>query len=244
MIVGLSVVKDETNRYWQACLEWHSKIVDKWFVLDDHSTDRTRELAEEYGCEVRQATDKVGFFKNESKLREQAWLFMSEMTNPDDWVLVIDADEFLVDINSNEHKLLRSITQACDDGDAMSVSMRKFEMWSLVQPWYRTDGYWGNLVVNRLAKRGRYSGLYDNRKMGCSSLPFWHEESPRMNATQLSVGWLHYGYADEQDRVERHHRYSREGGHNPKHIASILTTPQLESWTTTSPSVWRGIRNV
>jgi hypothetical protein len=41
---------------------------------------------------------------------------------------------------------------------------------------------------------------------------------------------MHFGYARHEDRIAKHARYSTTRGHNPRHIASILTTPQLVRW--------------
>lgn len=83
-------VKNEENNL-PGCLEaigkdWAHEIV----VIDSGSTDRTRQIAEEFGCRV------IDFQWNGKFPKKRNW-FLRNHTPSTRWVLFLDADEYLTD---------------------------------------------------------------------------------------------------------------------------------------------------
>jgi len=81
------IVKDE-EKYLARCLKSVAAIVDEMIVVDTGSTDRTREIASEYGAKVFDFKWCDDFAAARNYSLEQA---------SGDWVLVLDADEYLTE---------------------------------------------------------------------------------------------------------------------------------------------------
>ena len=75
---------------------------DEIFILDSLSTDRTLEIAREYGCHIAQNK-----FENYAKQRNYA---LDHLPIHSEWVLFLDADEWLPDALKQEISTLIAIT--------------------------------------------------------------------------------------------------------------------------------------
>ena len=67
-----------------ACLQSVKDIADEMVVVDESSTDRTREIAKKYGAKVYKVKHEPIFHKTKQKALEKA---------SGDWILQLDADE-------------------------------------------------------------------------------------------------------------------------------------------------------
>jgi glycosyltransferase involved in cell wall biosynthesis len=237
-ILGHMVTHNELGRYLPATLDWLVDICDTVVAYDDGSTDGTvdflRASPVHLGC---RPADAPSFSRDESALRAAAWKHLERVAQPQstDWVLCIDADEFLV-ADDPASDLNEEITDAVEEASragAQSISFEVAEVFdtSGPQPMVRTDGYWGEISACRLV-RWRDKGRFDPRREGGGSVPSsWI--SWRHMATRLHL--LHLGYATPEDRKARFMRYSAGAGHNPRHITSILQPPSLVPWTGMTP---------
>ncbi|WP_040328485.1 tetratricopeptide repeat-containing glycosyltransferase family 2 protein [Clostridium ihumii] len=86
------IVKDE-EIYIEKCLRSVNKMVDEIIIVDTGSKDKTKEIALKY-------TDKVYDFKWCDDFARARNFSLSKSLN--DWILVLDADEFICDINVEE----------------------------------------------------------------------------------------------------------------------------------------------
>ncbi|MCK4859761.1 MAG: glycosyltransferase family 2 protein [Candidatus Omnitrophica bacterium] len=66
------------------CLKSVEKIADEIIVMDEYSTDKTRDIAEKYGAEVYKVKHEPIFHKTKQKAIEKA---------SGDWIFQLDADE-------------------------------------------------------------------------------------------------------------------------------------------------------
>jgi len=66
------------------CLESVKGIADEIIVLDEHSTDKTREIAKKYGVKLYEVDHEAIFHVNKQKALEKA---------KGEWILQLDADE-------------------------------------------------------------------------------------------------------------------------------------------------------
>jgi hypothetical protein len=88
----------------------------------------------------------------------------------------------------------------------------------------RVDGFWGQIEACRYV-RWRPDGHFTPRRQGGGSVPAgWADTAVTVDTPVI----LHYGYCTERDRLAKHERYRGTTGHNPAHIASILTAPVLQ----------------
>src|SRR3989344_4351151 len=80
--VVLATLNEEQNI--GSCLESIKTIADEIIIVDESSTDKTREIAEKYGAKVIKVKHKENFHINKQKAIETA---------TGDWILQLDADE-------------------------------------------------------------------------------------------------------------------------------------------------------
>ena len=244
-VIASVVVRNEAHRYLESCLAWNSQWWDELFVYDDQSTDTTREICSEYTDTVVVRPDGVpSFMEHEGRYRSAAWAALVERCNPTtgDWVFALDADEFLVGIESDVD--LRTEVRCAVVGASMdsrrSVEFRIPDVWDFDETMIRLDGFWGSIERPELI-RFQNDWSFRPKSMGCGSGPEYSFQRPWKSE---QIGLLHYGHAHPEDRQERHSRYTSlpDHGHHPKHIASIISTPTLKKWTGQVPEVWRGRR--
>lgn len=234
MIVGSMVVRDEANRYLQASLSRLLEVCDKVFVADDGSMDNSVEMARSMGCSVWERPDSVKpFAVNESVFRSAAWNTLGETMslNEDDWVLSIDADEYLM----ASRKQLEEMAVQAGQRNAFTLSIR--EAWSLDPVLIRVDGFWRE-NHNRRVHRWNKEAKFRNVTMGCGSVP----DGGRCTEIH-KIQILHFGYALEEDRLRKYDFYKSlpSHGHNESHIESILSKPTLERFDE-KIKFWRGMK--
>lgn len=228
-IIGHMVTHNEYGRYLTQSLPWLQQLCDDVVVFDDQSSDETFEYARSLGVLLSRRSDlSPSFAQNESSLRQEAWWVMEGLAQPekDDWILCLDADEFLISDDGLRPQLVET--------QARSLSMPVDEIFGFGPTGdllVRRDGYWGNITASRLA-RWEDGGIFISRLEGGGSIPsLW---AARAEPTD-NIRILHLGYADPADRVNKFERYSKTKGHNQTHIASINGPAHLQPWTGTVP---------
>ncbi len=246
-IIASIVTKDETSRYFQSMLEHNNYWWDDLFVYDDRSSDDTVTMARKYTDHIALRSEQnVSFLDHEAQFRTNALLALEASLNPTpeiDWIFAIDADEFL--FLEEECTLTKLIEQANVEGKD-SIDMRIPEIWRINHSllYNRTDGFWNTMSLPRLY---RYKRDWEFRKkpMGCGSGPIYTYNNALL-ANPEECHLLHVGYANESDRVAKHKRYTslENHGHNPRHIQSIIETPELVEYDyeAYNPKIWRGKR--
>jgi glycosyltransferase involved in cell wall biosynthesis len=228
------VTHNEAGRYLRPCLEWLAKAVDKIVIYDDRSTDRTVEICEERGCTVHVREGTVpAFVVNEAEFRSAAWRTLAAEVDRGDWILCIDADEFLVATNGEtERGELDRLAEMSFGSDGYQLGVR--EVFDVVDgiPMIRVDNFWGSISGVRYVE-WTPDAAFPDKKMGCGSVPAAIQHTTMAPGIDI----LHYGYTSLLDRESKYNRYSRRAGHNPKHIASILTTPTLKRYEHHHPGI-------
>jgi glycosyltransferase involved in cell wall biosynthesis len=157
MPIQLSVILITRNeeRNIAGCLE-SVAFADEWIVVDSGSTDRTREIAEQFGAKVVTTVDWPGFGVQKGRALALA-------TGP--WVLSIDADERVSD------ELARNI-RAVVDGDTSghdphastqvgaggTVGFELARLSSFCGQWMRHGDWYPDRVLRLFRRdRGRFS---------------------------------------------------------------------------------------
>ncbi len=234
-IIGHMVVRNEADRYLSESLAWLSRHTDAMYVYDDRSTDRTAPLAMQAGAMVRTRTQLTpSFAEDESAFRQAGWEWMTERARltEDDWVLCIDADEFLVATDADEARSVRQLLeQSADQGMTVTFPVAEiFATFDVLER--RIDGYWKAITADRFA-RWVPDPAFMERCEGGGSLPRAARFARPGISTALTI--LHFGYARPDDRQAKYQRYSKGRGHNLTHVGSIIRPPQLEPWTGQNP---------
>lgn len=230
-------VRNELGRYLERVLESALVYCDKLAVYDDCSDDGTFEWLCEWAknrpvaVEQRRG-DVPSFAVDESGLRQAGWDMMERTLCPSegDWIVALDADEFLATQNREMMSDLRGVLEdeigQARHRDGIRLPIREIFDQNEHSLLYRIDGYWGEISGARMM-RWRPGLTFDPRVEGGGSLP--SPQARHWNARELVL--LHVGYLNEADRIEKHARYSRRAVHNPTHVASILQQPKLAEWT-------------
>lgn len=243
---AVMVTHNEAGRYLDAVLA--SLPTTSVHVFDDRSTDDTAFIARSRGAFVTWRKPwQTSFLEHEGMFREAAWHAFEAALSPQvgDWVLSIDADEFLVAPGDVREALSLALASA-DASWSGAVRLPIPEVFEVRPdgPYMRVDGYWAGLSAPRLFRYQTHAG-WNSKKMGCGSEPTYVGLGHAIGSGGLALA--HYGYATAEDRRAKYDRYmhlSTHGGHdhNPAHIHSILSTPVVEPLGLPAPDVWRGQR--
>lgn len=232
------VVRNEADRYLAATVSWLSGIVDKLLVFDDQSTDDSAEIARQGGAIVKfRPYDFPSFLDNESLFRQEAWMTLGRFFDPteDDWVLCVDADEFLIGHTGADARVpvLACIDLAISEG-ADVVDFPVAEVFDMLdeRPLVRTDGEWDKIRAARLC-RWHNRPVFANTKLAGGSLPMRAAASPPLRVNDPVL--LHAGYRRFEDRQIKHRRYTEHLGHGGAHVDSILKVGIYEPWSSPIP---------
>lgn len=242
-LFALTVGRNERYRYLAPMLAHMKGIVDGHFFYDDQSDDGTEKLAKLADCRVVSRRNvHASFVQDEGRFREDAWFdFESEMDPElEDWVLVIDCDEFLVNRGETDvYKQVRWEISVAETAGATAIDLAIPEVFGLDDdgtPLIRTDRLWGTIHAPRLFKYRHY-GTYYHGEFGVPAVPnYVMGGQPWASSTHLAL--MHYGYAREKDQLAKYERYSGRAGHGDAHVQSIISPDkELVRWPYPSPSL-------
>lgn len=228
MILAQMVGKNESSRFLQPVLERVKNQVDKIIFTDDCSTDNTAEIAAQY-AEVYVNKESL-FATNEGLLRANAWKNLEQHASEGDWVIAIDCDEMLYNINNLSSDDIRVVL---DKSPFDVVNVRFYHMWNRSQ--YRVDKLWAPTNSSRIF-RFKTDGQFLDRKLACGSEPTYVTEDIKRRNYWLNSGLImqHLGYVNDDDKQNKYMRYmnlDKGEFHNIKHIESIIdANPILINW--------------
>lgn len=211
-----------SDRYLKRVLERCKEFSDGVLVLDDRSSDHTVAKARKHGAIVRIRKELDSrMWGNEASARKELWEFALEYaTEPDDWVLICDADM----------ELRGDVRSLCQSEEVNAWAFVLYDLWSERE--YREDGFWrGHLnprpwlfAPHRAANthrpewpaRGLHTGHYPpNMPLICGIAP------------QNEYFWLHYAYASPKLRAEKYKQYLAKEHlltpHEVAHARSIIS---------------------
>jgi glycosyltransferase involved in cell wall biosynthesis len=165
------IVKNEAEQL-SKCLNSIKNLVDEIVILDTGSTDKTIEIAQEWGAKVY--TDS--WDNNFAKARNQALQYVTG-----DWILVLDADERFVTERKSDLK------QAILQKDALVINLIRHEMGASQSPYSLVSRLFRNHP--KISFSRPYHALIDDSVVQLLS------EEPHWNITTLpAVSILHEGY--------------------------------------------------
>ena len=182
-IVVLAKNEESNIRRCITALRWSDDVV----VVDDNSTDRTAEIAEECGARVVQ-------HKFENFAAQRNWA-MTSANLMYEWVLHLDADEV------STRSLQQALRSALAEASEKTVAFRMCRKTMLMDQWLRySDGF--PVWIMRLVRKGH--ARFENCGHGEVAVPEVDGE-----ILSISEPFLHYSFSKGlTDWIERHNRYS------------------------------------
>jgi glycosyltransferase involved in cell wall biosynthesis len=179
--LSVSVLTFNNERTLEFCLQsvcWANEIV----VLDSFSTDRTLEIAREFGCVIRQQA-----FKGYGQQRKDGWAM-----SRNNWVLVLDSDEVLSPgLQAEIQELLRDGLSA----DAYEIPRQEQFYWRMASPH---------------AHMTHFLRLFDQRKAGMTDKPVHAAPYVDGRVKRLAQPIRHYSKFDIHGRVATANSYSTD----------------------------------
>lgn len=228
-VIGLLVTRNEEDRYLQSVLEHNRPLLDRLLVFDDLSTDRTQEIAMEYGTLVERPFEVPSFSEHEGRFRAAAWRALALEMSPEygDVIVAFDADEYLIgDCSKFEGRAARVPVDECWEVQDDIPRVRTDGAWGKIydiRTWHWQLGLDGEAETHLLKGRvGRNKKNADYGKVASGCGPYqndteWHSD--------LRI--LHVGYLDPEDRLVKQQRYRNDGRHGSRHVQSITERPSL-----------------
>lgn len=211
------------DRYLKRVLERCASFSDAVLLLDDRSTDHTVAKARKHGAivRIRQELDARAW-GNESSARKELWDFALEYaTEPDDWVLVNDADQIVI----GDPRPL------CETDCLNAWSFPLFDVWDS-ETTYRSDEFWQGHTVPRvwlIAPRRVPDGwVADWNPRGIHTGHFPHNLPIVAGNASDMLYWLHFGWMKESHRKAKYAQYKSQAHQlSPSelaHVESILAS--------------------
>jgi hypothetical protein len=236
-VIAHMVIRNEMDRYLTTSIPWLRSVVgDCLHVHDDQSDDGTYEYLQHQGVTVTRRVDgEPSFIAHEGRFRQAAWAAMENRFSPteQDWILCIDADEFLLCAKPRPDTELRPVLDmeirhaVIEELGAIELHVAEFFGLKEGVPQMRIDGLWGQIEGIRLV-RWRPGGQILDREESSGSVPMdW--TAPSRHARELTIG--HFGYVRPIDVAAKYERYKDCRGHAREHIESIRSEPHLVPWT-------------
>jgi len=174
------IARDEADRIASclASLDWCDEII----VVDSHSTDRTREIAEAYGARVIERDWPGHVAQKEFAIRQAK----------NDWVLCVDADERVPKELAGEIAALRRA------GFPDHAGWRMPRLSSYLGIWVRYGNWYPNRQLRLFdRRRGRWAGANPHDRVELSGLP-----------GELKSPLHHHPYRDLDDHLDTINRYT------------------------------------
>lgn len=218
MLTGCLLVRNEADRWLETVLKQMS-ICDRIVILDDHSTDNTPEICAKYG-EVFYS-DKPLWEKDEVRQRKLLW----ELVNPKvgDWILCLDADETIPDIELLPEKIELADALGCD-----GLSFKLYDMWN--ETHYRDDDLWcahyGSWIM--CVKFTDRDYKWCEKPLHCGRFP--ENAVTLLGETNLKL--QHWGWSKPEDRKIKFDRYIKsdpngEYGNLKQYLSIMDEKPNL-----------------
>lgn len=219
-VVGMMRVKNEA-RWIDRCIRSLFPVVHQVFVLDDHSTDNTAEIA----AAIPNVTVWPNPFNGLNEARDKDYLLTNVLEHcQPSWIVHIDGDEELEP--SIEKKLaLADLLKAKHRTDVTVLQFQVCYLWDHPFMW-RTDGIYGDFyrpsafkVPICSAHKLHFQCTNGTTNFHCSNFP--QGLSGRIEKTKVRL--RHYGYLSQVDRQSKYQYYTtldpkNEAEDNYRHI--------------------------
>jgi glycosyltransferase involved in cell wall biosynthesis len=177
--ISVSIIARDEERRLSKCLESVRFSDDVVVVVDSRSTDRTAEIAREYGCRVY-----IEDWRGSGPQKQSA---IDKCRNQ--WVLLLDADERLSP--GSEEAVLRAVQNP--SVDAYMLNRKAY----IAKRWIKHSDWWPDWLIRLFKKeRCRVDGIYHPKIMVSG------------NSARLHAEIDHYSFFDYAHMVSKINRFS------------------------------------
>ena len=214
-----SMIRNEADRFLAPALDAWNQFADSLIVLDDGSTDDSREICARAGAYVVDAEGGEVAWGREAPKRARLFDVAWDVARIGDYILVLDADMVPA---RNPRTLMSS--------EADAIFFVLFDLWSLAPLTYREDDFWQGHLHPRLwmvrkthAKKTPWE--WSARGVHCGHFPTnltatSHAFAPR------DFALLHHAYVTPELRESKYVAYASVASHLSEgeiaHARSIL----------------------
>lgn len=205
MLISLLRVKNEA-RWIAGVLDSVRGISDQIILMDDGSTDDTREIAAAHGATVLVSPFAGRGYIDESG--DKNWLLAEARqrgVKAGDVCLMVDGDEELYQPD------IPALLAAVQDGSFMCGATRIVYLWDRPDQ-MRVDRWYGHFTRPSVFRLSEAEMSFGNYRLHCSSSPL--ASIPLSQVRPLEVRLLHYGYMHKEDRIRKYHFYNSIDPHN------------------------------
>jgi glycosyltransferase involved in cell wall biosynthesis len=228
MLIGAMLVRNEEGRWLEQVLEQMKSVCDKIVIVDDCSTDNTFDTCLKY-ADMLWPSPVSYWGTNELIQRKRLWQLAISEAKDGDWILCLDADETIPDIEL----LIEKIKQA-EKHDVDGFGFNLYDMWSPTH--YREDVWW-NAHFSEWVMCVRYDPQkeYTWREQGLHCGRFPRNAYDKIGSTGLKI--QHWGWSRPEDRQAKYHRYMKADpdgkfGVMEQYLSILDLNPNLKEFTT------------
>lgn len=190
-------VKDE-SRWIARVLKSLKPLCDRIYLLDDHSSDDTHEIAESFpGVHVFPSP-----FEGLNETRDKNYILNEAFADGwADYIVAVDGDEELE--AAGQYK----IRKLCEEQQPLAAYMHVVYLWDKPDQW-RSDGLFKAFHRPSLFKMDRkhrtYISTNRNGNLHCSNVP----HSLIQHAVGTDIKLLHWGWFDQELRARKYRYYN------------------------------------
>lgn len=225
MILGLLRVKNEA-RWIERCVGSILPLCDRVIVLDDHSTDDTREIC----ASLEKTSVIVSPFSGTDEARDKNFLLNIAMHSHPEWIVFIDGDEMLA-------PGALEIVRAAMTPEATCLSLRILYLWN-AEDLVRTDRVYGDFHRESIFRPNgsKFSVAAGGANFHCGNVPMEARRGRRV----LNAPLLHFGYLHREDRERKYSFYNQKDPDNGledryRHVVIGDLFPAESSFTHAGP---------
>lgn len=199
----LALVKDEMARFLPSALRAWAEFSDDIIVLDDGSTDGSREAAEAFGAQVFRRDTPEAAWGREASARRALFDLGWAHARIDDYLIVLDADM----TPARSPRVLM-------ETEADAIAFNLYDIWKIEDErlFYRADGAWKAHLLPRIwmwkkTRQPLDSFMWTTRGVHCGHLPN-NIEFGSLAYAPPDHGLLHYAYSTPDLRADKYAAYA------------------------------------
>lgn len=224
-MIGMMRVKNEA-RWIGRVIESQLPVVDRLFIIDDHSTDGTDSICASYGAVklIRSPFDTLDETRDKNLLLSEIEKSYPQGT----WILAIDGDEEIAHGGCEEILKIQGIAGP----DAYRFKVRY--LWNSPDQ-VRVDGVYANFMRASMfrLKHGARFGSINGGGFHCGNT------AGAAHIADCGVELLHYGYMEREDRIRKYEWYNApdkqpippaEDGYRHMVIGDLLPASTVTKW--------------
>jgi glycosyltransferase involved in cell wall biosynthesis len=201
-LIVAAMVRNEADRFLRSALSAWGQFADDIIILDDSSTDNTKEICTSAGANVIDAEMDEAAWGKEALTRAKLFNSALEAANEGDYIFFLDADMVPA---RNPRSLMET------EADAMAFVL--YDLWANEDDrlYFRNDTFWQGHLMPRVwmiqkPEIPEKGWTWNDRGIHCGHLPL-NLRSSRIVSAPSDYGLLHYAYLTPSLRAEKASQY-------------------------------------